>query len=309
MSWPLILGAVGSVVVALAALCLMRQIEKQDRLASRIAAARRHAGLTPAQDGPSPNRLVAMVSAAGTSLTRSGILSSKTLTELQQTLAVSGLRRHNALGIFVGSKLLLLVALPSMSWFGLGALGVSPLVHSAATATFAIVGLIGPDMIIKKIRARYVARLGKGLPDALDMMIICSEAGLGLEPSISRVAVEITQTHPAVSNELFQTASELRVISDRRLALQNLGARTDLEGLKRLSSTLIQTYQYGTPVSQALRTLSAEMRGDMLTKFEERAARLPVLLTIPMIVFILPTVFIVVGGPAIMKVMASFQHH
>ncbi len=87
-----------------------------------------------------------------------------------------------------------------------------------------------------------------------------------------------------------------------------MGTRTGLESLKRLGATLVQTLQYGTPLSQALRTLSAEMRTEMLTRFEERAARLPVLLTVPMIVFILPTVFAVVGGPAVLKVMASLRH-
>ena len=97
-------------------------------------------------------------------------------------------------------------------------------------------------------------------------------------------------------------------MTDRRAAILNMGARTGLESLKRLGATLVQTMQYGTPLSQALRTLSAEMRTEMLTRFEERAARLPVLLTVPMIVFILPTVFAVVGGPAMLRVMASLHH-
>jgi tight adherence protein C len=141
------------------------------------------------------------------------------------------------------------------------------------------------------------------------MLVICSEAGLGLEPAITRVAAEIGHAHPAVAEELRLTASELRIVVDRRVALQNMGARTGLESLKRLGATLIQTLQYGTPLSQALRTLSAEMRTEALTKFEERAARLPVLLTLPMILFILPTVFAVVGGPAALKVMASMRGH
>ena len=97
-------------------------------------------------------------------------------------------------------------------------------------------------------------------------------------------------------------------MSDRRIALTNMSERTGLETLKRLGGTLVQTMQYGTPMAQALRSLSAEMRQEMLTRFEERAARLPVLLTVPMILFILPTIFVNVGGPAAIKVMAVMKH-
>jgi len=165
-----------------------------------------------------------------------------------------------------------------------------------------------PDYVVRSRRNAFLKRVQAGLPDALDMMVICSEAGLGLEPAITRVAVEIGQAHPAVAEELLLTASELRVIPDRRTALLNMGSRTGLESLKRLGATLVQTLQYGTPLSQALRTLSAEMRGEMLVRFEERAARLPAVLTVPMIVFILPTVFMIVGGPAMLSVIASMHH-
>ncbi len=296
-----------SLLCALVSLYLARAVEAQSRLHRRVAAIQRMTGLVEPSQRSSSNLLLRLVSAVGTAIARSGALSEKTLSELQQTLVVAGFRSHNGLGLFVGSKILLFVVLPLLAWFGLGKLETSPSFHNGGTFGCAVLGLIAPDFIIKKIRAGYLARLGNGLPDSLDMMVICSEAGLGLEPSISRVAVEIAHTHPAVAAELFQTASELRIISDRRLALQNMGTRTGLEGLKRLGATLIQTSQYGTPVSQALRTLSAEMRNETLTRFEQRAARLPVLLTVPMIVFVLPTVFVVVAGPAMLRVIATLH--
>ena len=308
MSSLLVLAGAATAMCALAAMCLLRAVEARDRLATRIAAVQQLAGPSRATQTASSNRLLYFVSSVGMVMARSGALSNKTLSELQQTLEVAGFRGKNGLGLFVGSKFLLLAVLPLIAWFGLGRLGVSTLPHNCGTLAGAVAGLLGPDFVIKKIRAGYLGRLDKGLPDALDMMVICSEAGLGLEPSISRVAVEIAHTHPAVAAELLQTASELRVISDRRLALQNMGTRTGLEGLKRLGATLIQTTHYGTPVSHALRTLSAEMRGEILTRFEERAARLPVLLTVPMIVFVLPTVFAVVGGPAMLRVIAILHH-
>jgi tight adherence protein C len=172
----------------------------------------------------------------------------------------------------------------------------------------AIVGLLLPDFIVRRRRAVYLKAAGRGLPDALDMLVICSEAGLGLEIGLERVATEIEPAHPEIAAELKLTCSELRILAERRIALTNMGARTGLEAMKRLGATLIQTMQYGTPLSQALRTLATEMRYEMLMRFEAQAARLPVLLTVPMILFILPCIFIVVGGPAALTVGRTFMH-
>ena len=307
---PALLAAGGvSLLCSLGALGLMRAVQAQEKMAARVAFVQRSAGIeraTRLNTGSTVFRVIAMV---GTGLARSGLLSDKTITELGQTLLAAGFRGGNGLGLFVGSKILLLCGLPALVWFGTGVLGFSSMVHNGLTVMAAIIGLLAPDYIVKSMRASFLKRLDSGLPDALDMMVICSEAGLGLEPAITRVAAEIGHAHPAVAEELQQTASELRIMADRRIALQNMGTRTGLESLKRLGSTLTQTLQYGTPLSQALRTLSAEMRTEMLTRFEERAARLPVLLTVPMILFILPTVFAVVGGPAVLKVLATMRHH
>ncbi len=307
---PVLVAAGGvSLLCSIGALVLMRAVQAQEKMAARVALVHRSAGIqriTRVRTGTGPFRIVSVV---GMMLARSGLLSDKTITELEQTLTAAGFRGGNGLGLFVGSKILMLCALPALAWVGLGALGVSSTVHNGVTGAAAILGLLMPDYIVKSMRSRFLKRLDGGLPDALDMMVICSEAGLGLEPAITRVAAEIGHAHPAVAEELHQTASELRIMADRRIALQNMGTRTGLESLKRLGSTLVQTLQYGTPLSQALRTLSAEMRTEMLTRFEEKAARLPVLLTVPMIVFILPTVFAVVGGPAALKVIASLRHH
>ena len=287
---------------------LLRVVQRQDRLAARVSRLRQGIGLELTQQAKPGSASLRFVTKIGAGLARSGLLSDKPGTDVQQTLAAAGVRGNNGLGLFVGSKLLLLILLPLVAWFGLGRFGFSPFMHNLSTAAAAVVGLLGPDYVVKSRRTAFLKRLDGGLADALDMLVICSEAGLGLEPAIARVAVEIAPSHPAVAEELQQTASELRILSDRRVAIRNMGARTGLENLKRLGSTLVQTMQYGTPLSSALRTLSAEMRTETLTRFEERAARLPVLLTVPMIVFILPTVFIVVGGPAILHAMASFKH-
>ncbi len=128
-----------------------------------------------------------------------------------------------------------------------------------------------------------------------------------MEASIERVGVEIRHAHPVVAEELTRTAHEMQVNADIRTALVNLGKRTGLESARRLGGVLIQSMQYGTPLTQALRTLSFEQRQEMLARFEAKAGRLPVLLTLPMIIFILPCVFLVVAGPAMIDVYHAMR--
>jgi len=138
-------------------------------------------------------------------------------------------------------------------------------------------------------------------------MVICAQAGLGLGAAIVRVAAELQGAHWEVAQELALTANELQMSSDSRSALINLGTRTGVDGYKRLSGTLVQTMRYGTPLTDALRMLAAELRQDVLTRYEARAARLPVLMTLPTVLFILPCVFLIAGGPAIIQVMRAFH--
>ncbi len=162
-------------------------------------------------------------------------------------------------------------------------------------------GLVLPDAALRRMRDRHCARVERGLADALDLMVICAEAGLALEAAVDRVAVEMRGTNAALAAEFALTGTELRVLPDRRRALLNMGERTGLEPLRRLGGTLAQTLQYGTPLAQALRVLAAELRHELLMRFEARAARLPVILTVPTVLFILPCIFLVVGGPAVLR--------
>jgi tight adherence protein C len=304
---PLLLALLGLLLLMLCigGMWLMRHVAHSKRLASRI---QRVQGIVPTSDGAdsrkdSSHTLVRVIAQIGGAITRSGVLPSKTLIQLEETLLTSGFHTGNALGLFVGTKVILLVSLPVLVALLLPDLGLSRMSYLIAIGGAACIGLLAPDYIIGKIRQKHLSQVELGLPDALDMMVICTEAGLGLEPAIVRVSAEILHVHPALANELDRTSSELQVASDTRTALLNMGTRTGLESLRRLGTTLIQTMQYGTPLSSALRVLSSELRRETLTKFEERAARLPVLLTMPMILFILPCVFLVVGGPAIIQLM------
>lgn len=242
------------------------------------------------------------LSILGQVVLRSGIFSGKALDDLKETVAASGYRSSIALPTFVGLKAILAIGLPVAAWVLIDTTGirVPPLV---AVGACGILGLMGPDFVIRSARKRYLRAVESGMPAALDLMIICAEAGMALEAGFERVSLEAAQGAPATANELRITAMEMKLLTDRGQALMNMGKRTGLDSMTRLAAVLIQSMKYGTPLAQALRLLSAEMRQTMLNRFEARAARIPTLLTIPMVVFILPCIFIVVGGPAALQVI------
>lgn len=295
-------------LVGAGAWVLWRQMQRQARLTARLRSLRNSGrSITGEARESASSSLADWIAALGFGIARSGLLSQKTLIELQRTLSSTGLRGSSALGLFVGAKLLLLFLMPLLALLALQQLHWSPLPRNASIAAAALVGLLGPDWWIGWRHKKHLQAVMTGLPDALDLMVICAEAGLSFEPALSRVANEIRSAHPAVAEEFGKTVSELRIASDHRTALNNMGARTGLDGIKRMASVLAQTMRYGTPLGEALRVLSAEMRHDLLIRYETRAARLPVLLTIPMIVFILPCIFLIVGGPAVIQVMKSYH--
>jgi len=309
---PQALAAVagGSVVLVAVSLILARHIRTQDRVAARMRLIRQ-AAAPVIQDSAPPGwrgALVTAIAPIGEGIARSGLLSSRTLGELRQTLQVAGFTGPRGLGVFVGVKLLLTAVLPMLTALVPRSAGMEIQQSILMAAAAAVAGLLLPDYIVRGLRKRYLRKLQQGLPDALDMLVICSEAGLSLETAIDRVAAEIHNPHEAMAQEMTLTSQEMKMNADRRAALLNMGARTGLDSLRRMAGTLVQSLHYGTPLAQALRTLAAEERHLLLTRFEARAARLPVLLTLPMIIFILPCVFLVVAGPAAVKIMQTFTH-
>jgi tight adherence protein C len=307
MSWfaPAVTGAL-ALLLGLS-LLLYRDLRRAERLTLRLRQVRFSSGPAEPETSEALPPLSRVITSIGEAIARSGALSLRTLEELRQTLQVAGFRGRHGLGMFIGTKFLLVAGLP------LAVLLVPWLAHlhlpypSVALAAAAAVGLLAPDKVVQHLRKRYLRSLDAGLPDALDMMVICGQAGLGMEASIERVGVEIRHAHPAVADELTRTAHEMQVNADTRTALINLGKRTGLRSAHRLGAVLIQSMQYGTPLTQALRTLSAEQRQEMLASFEAKAGRLPVLLTLPMIIFILPCVFLIVAGPAMIDVYRTMR--
>ena len=167
-----------------------------------------------------------------------------------------------------------------------------------------VVGFFLPNMILANMVQKRQQAMARSFPDALDLLVICVEAGLGLEAGFSRVAEELAEGSPILAEELGLTTAELAFLGDRRQALENLADRIGLDSVKSLTTALIQAEEYGTPVSLALKVISQEGRDARMTKAEEKANKLPAQLTVPMIVFFLPVIFVIVLGPAAIKVMA-----
>jgi tight adherence protein C len=170
-----------------------------------------------------------------------------------------------------------------------------------------LVGWLGPDMFIKNAIDKRSKKLRLGLPDAIDLMVICAEAGLSLDAMLKRVSEEFHRSCPELADELALTSLELGFLPDRRQALVNLTYRSALPGLRAVVNSLVQADRFGTPLAQSLRVLAAEFREERMLKAEEKAARLPAMLTVPMIIFILPPLFIVLLGPAILRTMDALN--
>ena len=231
--------------------------------------------------------------------------------EARKLLAQAGLRSQEAMVKYLFARIMLpfafaVVVLIDSYGPRLLTFMVPAQMTTIAAMFAAVAGFYAPGMFLRNRSTKRGLRLVLGLPDALDLMVICAEAGLSLDAALVRVSRELEPTWPDLSEEFGITAAELTFLPDRRQALENLNQRTNLSSIRGVVNTLLQTARFGTPLAQSLRVLAAEFREARLTRAEEKAARLPAMLTVPMIVFILPTLFIVVLGPAILGVMDTF---
>ncbi len=228
---------------------------------------------------------------------------------LRMQLAQAGIRSQDAPDYY----LLAQVVLPFV-FAGLAVLYVvtnpnfnpSPMVAIAIYCGAAALGYLAPRIYIKNKATRRQKALRRQLPDALDMLVVCAEAGLALSAALDRVVREIARSSAEISDEFGLLLIELNFLDERRKAFMNLCDRTNMIEFRSLSNTLNQSEKYGTPMAHAMRVLCQEYRQERLTKAEEKAARLPALLTVPMILFILPCLFIVIIGPAILKTIDAF---
>lgn len=229
-------------------------------------------------------------------------------TEAAEKLIRAGWRSRDASVLFVCARIVSPfvcggVALVVFNWLELVTL--DPLMQRVApVAAVAIGGLLPGYIVNKKIAARE-KKIRQSLPDALDLLVVCAEAGLSLDFALQRVAHEMEETTIEMADELRLTSAERRLLPERRKALENLANRCQIEPIKAVVQTLLQAEEYGTPLSVSLRVLANEMRSERMLKAEEKAAKVPVKMTVPLVVFIMPALFVVLIGPGILKTLDS----
>ena len=308
MNLVLAAGGGAALLVVAASALLMGEAARRDmsRRVRQVAVGETTGTLEPMR--AAGHSLFAAIRRLGEALLATSLFSSRDIAALQRSAVAAGLNPQRTVPIVLGAKVVLMLAGPVVAFVAMTAAGYGA-IPRLVVASFAVVfGLFGPNWTVERLRKSRLAALRRGLPDALDLMVVCAEAGLGLETAIDRVSTELRTSSPAVAMEFHQLGQDIRLSSDRSAALLRMGERTGLDSFQQLAGTLSQTLRYGTPLGQALRVLGAEMRNERLIRLEEKAAKLPVLLTIPLALFIFPCLFIVVGGPVVIKVLNLLHH-
>ena len=323
---PTLLGfnaiAVGSILAGIAALAVMlaiyAAITVRDPMAKRVKALNERreqlkAGIVTAnaRKRASIVRRNQTTDSIRTFLESLKVLQDSQVKTVQQKLAQAGIRKKEwAVAVILGRMIgpivlggIALVVVYLINYFP----EWGSFKRFAAFAVLVIGGYKGPDIFVSNLVSKRTALIRKGLPDALDLLVICAEAGLTVDAAFNRVARELGRAYPELGDEFALTAIELSFLTERRQAFENLAYRVNLESVKGVVTTMIQTERYGTPLASALRVLSAEFRNERMMRAEEKAARLPAIMTIPLILFILPTLFIVILGPASCSIADSLS--
>lgn len=226
----------------------------------------------------------------------------------ERLLTRAGWRRREALGLLMAAKYasgVLFVALgialftSPQTRFGMTGLAVG------LVALF--VGTTFPELLVKSRAARRLEALSRSMPDALDLMVICAEAGLPFPRILKVVSRELAFSAPVMADELAYTSAELQLLPDRAAALRHLAERTRVPSIESMVGSLVQAERYGTPLAQALRTIAEESRSRLILELEEKAGKLPAQLSLPLMTLILPPVVAIVATPALMRVVRSLM--
>jgi tight adherence protein C len=238
------------------------------------------------------------------------VLQQSQILTVQQKLAHAGIRNKELAIVVIGLRAVLPILLGGFAFVMLYLVEVYPdweMKRVAALALAVFVGYKGPEIYLGNLAKKRSDAIRKGLPDALDLLVICAEAGLTVDAAFNRVAKELGRAYPELGDEFTLTAIELSFLNERRQAFNNLAYRVNLDAVKGVVTTMVQTERYGTPLASALRVLSAEFRNERMMRAEEKAARLPAIMTVPLIMFILPVLFIVILGPAACSIADAFS--
>lgn len=227
------------------------------------------------------------------------------LDQLRTIVQSSGLNPHRTLSIWIGVKTVSMFLFPIVALLVAQLLG-KPLTDALIFGLIGVViGIMGPRLILLVLRRRFNAAIRLGTPDMIDLLVVCSEAGMGLESALERVAQEMNQTNPAMAGVLYGLLDDLRILPNRSEAFEKVGLTS--EGLRRFGTMVSQSMQYGTPLSQALRSIAIDLRRERITNLEERAHKLGAKLTIPMVLFLLPAMFVILGGSPFLHLVRTFS--
>lgn len=322
---PTLLGfdvvLVGSILAGVAALAIMMAIYAvvtvKDPMAKRVKALndRREelkSGIvkSTAKKRQSLVRKTEKTERVKTQLEGMKVLQQSQIQEIQQKLAHAGYRNKELAVFVIAARIVLPVVFGALAFALLYGIEYFPdwggMKRLMALSVVVFVAYKGPEIFLKNKASKRTDAIRKGLPDALDLLVICAEAGLTVDAAFNRVAKELGRAYPELGDEFALTAIELSFLSERKMAFDNLAYRVNLEAVRGVVTTMVQTERYGTPLASALRVLSAEFRNERMMRAEEKAARLPAIMTVPLILFILPVLFIVILGPAACSISDAF---
>lgn len=310
MLLPLLITIVAAAAAFFSVVAVSMPLLARDRLSERLRAVAARRSELAAQQRSSLSKQInprtlkrqALMQAVVDRLNLQKMIDAK---DLRMRLAQAGWKGKSAPLTFVFCK----VALPALFLvLGLFYAGVvfahyPPQARALIIILAMAVGAYLPSLVLHNAVQKRQTLLRRAFPDAIDLMVICVDAGLSMEGALNRVVDEMSEAAPDLAEELGVCAAELAFLGERRLAWENLSARTGLAEVRTLATTLIQSEKYGTPVSQGLKVLAQENREARMSAAEKKAAALPSKLTVPMIIFFLPVLFMVIIGPAAIQVM------
>ncbi len=225
--------------------------------------------------------------------------------QLRAVLQSAGFNHYRVLPIWIGVKTVSMFLFPFVAFFFSQLSGWPPTNVLIFTLFGVVIGIMGPRLILLVLRRRSDAAIRLGTPDTIDLLVVCSEAGMGLESALQRVAEEMNETNPAMARVLHGLLDDLRILPNRADAFEKLASTSD--GLRRFGTMVSQSLQYGTPLGQALRSIAVDLRRERITNLEERAHKLGAKLIVPMVLFLLPAMFVILGASPFLHLIRSFK--
>ena len=294
------LSGLVAVIAGGATLIVASMATRGEALVQRINLAMpRAAAKVAAEEAPEPQPFTVLPSI-------SGGLSAAEQRQIIGLFSSFGAPADRAVPYFTAARVVLAAAL-GVSTLAVGTRFGLTAAHWWLPVLIAIAGVVSgwilPTFVISYLAKARTKAIVSGLPNALDLLVVCVESGLSLEDALRRAARELRDSQPALAEELSLTWAEASILPDRTQALVNFSDRIDSPSLRAVVGMMSQSLRFGTPLGQSLRVGATEMRNDQMTKLEEQASRLPALMTIPVMLFIMPTIFLIVGGPAALTLM------